>query len=360
MVETLFEVAPYAMVLIDQAGRMMQINAQVEVLFGYHRQELQAKPIQLLLPNCLPSWYTGPASRPLNEPLQTFQTELQGRHKDTGEFPVEIRLTSLLLPAPVAERDATPPHHLVAIFDLVSHKQRAAESAELHHRLHDRRIAEHMALAHKLHNEPLQDLQTLNFTLASLADTMNTAFESDPTAQSMAAMLAEVLQIRESIGHVSKQLRLLHQQLYPLALMSFGLIIALQAYVKSLQVDHPSLHIELKLPTAELDLPLPLRLALYHVCQQALKNIEQHADAHHVEIRLQAQDEEIILEIIDDGCGFDVPPTWITIVRQGHLGLSSAQERIEAVGGRFYVWSAPMRGTTIRVVASIKSTDPIY
>lgn len=359
MVENLFELAPYAMMLVDQAGHIVHVNAQLETLFGYPRQELQAKLVELLLPACLQSWYADPAALPLNSSLPGFQVELQGRHKDMREFPVEIRLAVLPPGVVLAEDAMTNARSLFAIFDLVTHKPRMAKSAEVHHRLHDRHVAENMALGKRLHNEPLQELQTLNFVLAALADTFRTATEEPPSTVTMAAMLADVVQIRENIGRVSKQLRLLHHELYPLALMSFGLTTALQAYIKSLQFSYPTLHIELNLSADDLELPTPVSLALYHVCQQALKNIEQHAHAHHVTLQLQAQPEQITLEIIDDGCGFDVPLDWITIIRQGRLGLSSAQERIEAIGGHLSICSAPAKGTTIRVIAPIKSTDPI-
>ncbi len=347
MVQTLFEFAPYAMVLVNQAGQIVLVNAQLEFLFGYQRQELTAKPIELLLPACLQSWYADPPTSLLNAPGQTCQAELQGKHKDASEFPLEIKFTSLQ-----ADHQL-----LMAIFEIGHHKRKAAESAELQHRLHDRRLAEGMALAQKLHNEPLQDLQILNFTLASLAGTLEAAFDLTPATLSIPTLLAQVLQIRESIGRVSRQLRTLHQELYPPSLTAFGLATAIQSYVKGIQADDPTLEIELALTEDDKLLSTPLRAALYHVCQQALKNIGQHAHARLVEIRLQRAAEQIVLEIIDDGCGFDVPEDWITIGRQGRLGLSSAQERVEAAGGRFYIRSAPDRGTTISVIAPIKSTN---
>jgi PAS domain S-box-containing protein len=354
MVETLFEFAPYAMVLVDPEGHIIRVNAQVELLFGYSRQELQAKAIELLVPACLRRWVADMPMFQSNAPPQGPHVELYGRRKDGSEFPIEIRLTPIRTDNSV-DRDAqTGAQCLVAIFDIANHKRRAAEIAELQHRLHDRRIAEYMDLAQKLHNGPLQDLQILNFTLASLSNALATTPDLEPSTLSTSAMLAEVTQIRESIRRVSSQLRLLHQELYPPTLASFGLATALQSYVKSVQADYPELKIELNLAKDDSLLPAALRAALYHVCQQALKNIGQHAHARHVKIRLQSKDEQIVLEITDDGCGFDVPQDWVTIVRQGRLGLSSAQERTEAVSGRFQICSAPGKGTTISVIAPIK------
>ena len=100
-----------------------------------------------------------------------------------------------------------------------------------------------------------------------------------------------------------------------------------------------------------------VRAALLYVCQQALANIVQHAQAQHVQIKLTTATDHLCLEIIDDGCGFEIPQHWVTIVRQGHFGLASVQERVEAVAGDFHLNSTPGKGTTIRVIAPISSTQ---
>src|SRR6478609_127901 len=88
MVEGLFESAPYAMLLVDGAGRILNGNAQLELLFDYPQAEMLTQSIALLLPTFLR--HISLASSTRMGPL-----ELPGRRKDGMEFPVEIMLASL-------------------------------------------------------------------------------------------------------------------------------------------------------------------------------------------------------------------------------------------------------------------------
>src|SRR5438270_515466 len=74
-------------------------------------------------------------------------------------------------------------------------------------------------------------------------------------------------------------------------------------------------------------LPLEGKQALYRIAQEALHNIVKHACASTVSVRLTRQDGELILEIRDDGKGFDPTSSF-----PGHLGLSSMKERAALLG----------------------------
>src|SRR5262245_18501922 len=91
--QALLELAPDAIVITDQAGRITIANGQAEAIFGYHRDELIGRPIEILMPERFRlrhvhhrTGYVGdPHTRPMGSRL-----DLVARRKDGSEFPVEI------------------------------------------------------------------------------------------------------------------------------------------------------------------------------------------------------------------------------------------------------------------------------
>jgi signal transduction histidine kinase len=93
------------------------------------------------------------------------------------------------------------------------------------------------------------------------------------------------------------------------------------------------------------DLPHTQSLALFHICQEALANAAKHAKAKNVQIAVWSTDERALLEIKDDGTGFDMEKIHTSI---GH-GLANMQTRAHAVGGDIDISSSVQEGTTIFV-----------
>src|SRR5205085_2523996 len=97
----LLEVAPDAMIVVDAQGEIVLINGQTERLFGYQRDELLGKSIDVLVPERFRDghpahrqhYLTDPRTRPMAAGL-----DLCGRRKDGSEFPAEISLAPLVTP----------------------------------------------------------------------------------------------------------------------------------------------------------------------------------------------------------------------------------------------------------------------
>jgi signal transduction histidine kinase len=109
----------------------------------------------------------------------------------------------------------------------------------------------------------------------------------------------------------------------------------------------------LQSPPHEVRLPQSQALALFHICQEALANTGKHSHAHHVSIALWTTADRVLLEISDDGHGFDLNSMKLTL---GH-GLSNMQTRARNAGGDMEITSEVGEGTTILVWVPSK-TDP--
>ena len=95
---------------------------------------------------------------------------------------------------------------------------------------------------------------------------------------------------------------------------------------------------------AKLDsLPQSHSMALFHICQESLANAAKHAAAKRVSVNVWTTDERVVMEVRDNGKGFDLDKMSKSI---GH-GLANMQTRVRAVGGEVDISSAPGEGTTI-------------
>ena len=88
---------------------------------------------------------------------------------------------------------------------------------------------------------------------------------------------------------------------------------------------------------------------ILRIAQEALQNVLKHAQAQHVVVTARAGDEAVLLEVEDDGIGFDpdAPET-----RSRRLGLTSMEERAQRLGGTLEISSVPGAGTTVRLEAA--------
>jgi signal transduction histidine kinase len=90
-------------------------------------------------------------------------------------------------------------------------------------------------------------------------------------------------------------------------------------------------------------LPTSHATALFHICQEALTNVAKHAQASHISVHLWKAPERVLLEITDDGQGFDLRKMSVTL---GH-GLSNMHTRARRVGGDVEITSDTGEGTTV-------------
>jgi signal transduction histidine kinase len=211
-------------------------------------------------------------------------------------------------------------------------REREAEQVRLEREVLDITEGERRRIGHDLHDSLGQRL-----TAASMAtNALVAALQTD--APTMAGRGEELgRQLREAIGEV----RALSHGLAPVALVDEGLMVALTALAES-----SSRGVAVR---CVFECPEPVRLAddsiatqLYRIAQEAVNNALKHAAASEIRIGLEHRADAIVVEIDDDGVGFDES----TSHRNG-IGLRVMRYRAQVIGGTFAIGSAPAGGTRI-------------
>ena len=198
---------------------------------------------------------------------------------------------------------------------------------------------ERARVARELHDSTAQILTAVMLQLGAAA-----------RESTSAPLDARIATLRELAAEALEEVRTLSHTMHPRVLDDLGLVAALEWLARQTRAQEP---LDVRVEGDAFDQPIPSALAsvLYRVAQEALRNAARHAEAKHVVVRLRRDTSSAVLEIEDDGCGFDVA---LAEKRRPGMGLFSMRERIGLVNGRLSVRSTPRRGT--RVVASVPLT----
>jgi signal transduction histidine kinase len=221
---------------------------------------------------------------------------------------------------------------------LAAHAAIAITNARLYEQTRELSIlSERNRLALELHDAVSQRL----FGLVLEAESAETLLDRDAaTAREQVAKLKALAQ------EAREELRSLVFELRPPDLERDGLCGSLRKHVELVQRSQP-VEVALELDAGVDRAPARDR-ELLRVAQEAIHNSLRHARAEHLAVRLRREDGRLVLEIEDDGVGFDPAAGGL---RATHLGLTSMEERARRVGGRLEIHSAPGAGTRVRLEA---------
>ncbi|PRC94295.1 PAS domain-containing sensor histidine kinase [Solimicrobium silvestre] len=187
----------------------------------------------------------------------------------------------------------------------------------------------------ELHDELGQNLTVLRIDFNGLANQLAT---SDP------AIAARLDAIDQVIIRTVDATRLICEELRPGMLDDLGFEAAITSYARSF-TKRFGVPCDLLLDREDYGLDKYLSTAIFRIVQEALTNIARHAQASHAMVALQDCDNGLLLTIADDGIGL---PTELTDERKT-FGILGMKERVNMLGGRIAIDSAPGRGTHIEV-----------
>ncbi len=230
--------------------------------------------------------------------------------------------------------------------DLTRRKQVESELSEVQTRLGERIEDERRKLASKLHDGPVQDLYALDYQLHGLALDLNETHTNEKLKE-VQVLLHQVIDVLlDTVG-----------DLRPTSLAPFGLTAAILSHIHRYKERHPETKVQLDLDEDGQLLTEGLRLGLYRIYQEILRNIEHHANASYLAINLHLSAKQVCLVIEDNGIGFAVPERLVTLVRLGHYGLASIQEQAQRLGGEASITSQLNEGTRVTVCVPIAGSN---
>jgi PAS domain S-box-containing protein len=376
----LYDFAPVGYFSLDEQGIILEVNLTGATLLGVARSQLVQRRLQ---------HFVAPSSRP---DFQTFLAkafiastrhlgEVLFERKDGASFWADLQAAPAVSLRPpkwcrVAVSDITAfkraeaaQHRLEALAVAnqelkreISRRQAAEKGLQQSEQATGRLLAESLRfqaqlremsrqilsaqdeerkrISRELHDIVAQTLTGINVQLATLK---TEATHAVVNPEGLTQHIAQAQQLVEA------SVDLVHQfarELRPAVLDDLGLIPALHSLLKRFMKE-TGVRASLTAFAGVKRLGEAQRTALYRVAQEALKNVARHAQASRVEVSLRKVARAVLLEIHDDGKSFDVK-RMLHPQRNTRLGLLGMRERVEMVGGRFTVQSAPGRGATVQ------------
>ncbi len=213
---------------------------------------------------------------------------------------------------------------------------------EIQHRLIEQREQDRLAIARNIHDGPVQNLTSMLFNVQVAKEDL-----TDPR------MLNEMDQIVQNLKHALQELRHLIFEIRPPSVIRFGLARAIEFHAGELKEKETDLELALDLTDNGKQLSEFACLALYRIYQEAIANVLRHSEATQAWVRLNFAQDKLALEIRDNGKGFAFEGNIGRLAETGHYGLAGIKERVDVIGGKLMVVSAPGSGTTIQVEAPL-------
>jgi signal transduction histidine kinase len=374
----LYDFAPVGYFSIDQQGLIQEVNLMGASMLGAVRARLLQRRLQA---------FVAPTSRPVVDAFLKAAFAKPGKQAceallltaTDAPFWADLQAVSAALPDTPSRwcrlaisdiaalkrgQEALRSVEALAAANLEANKEiarrRAAESllkeneqnqrallaqsqvlqAQLRHLTHQILLAqeeERKQISRQLHDEIAQILTGINVHLAALNETA--LIKPQELRKRIEKTRRLVMQSIDVVHRFARNLR-------PTLLDDLGLIPALRSFIRELaERKGPRIHFTAFAGVETLD--ISRRTVLYRVTQEALTNVVRHAHAESATVCVSKIADAIRLEIRDDGRAF--PAERLLASKTGRLGLLGMRERVEMVGGRFTIESAPGKGTMVSV-----------
>lgn len=325
-----------AIITVDESHRVVQFNAAAEHVFGCPAAEALGAPLDTFIPQRFRAGHAAHMQR-FHETGSTARRMggarvVTGLRRNGEEFPIDASISQV--------DGGGGSHYYTVILRDVTERVRAENELRTSREeikgmaLTSNRVREQEKgrVARELHDELGQALTALKMDAAWLRENL-----SGPREE-LAAKLTEMQVLLDGTVAATRRIS---ADLRPLVLDDLGLAAAAEWLVQNFSA-RTGVACELAIAPG-LDLGEPHATTVFRALQESLTNIAKHAHATQVEVTLEQEGSELVLEVRDDGAGFDTGGPR----RDGAFGLVGMRDRAALLGGKVMVQSAPGKGASI-------------
>jgi PAS domain S-box-containing protein len=309
----IYENALDSMIVLDDGRRVMEANEAAQQLFGTGLEKLREMRWDDLIP-----------VERLAGIEERWRAFLVGGMK-RGDVDVRRADGQQRLVTFSSRANILPGRHLVMLRDITEQREAEDSLRMLSHRLMHLQDEERRRIARELHDSTGQSLAAMQMYLDTIRATAG-------------AMTPKARRALEEATNTCKScttdIRTISYLLHPPLLDELGLLPALEWYVAGFR-ERSGIRISEEIEQPERPLSRDLNTALFRIIQEALTNIRKHAESSKATIRLRVEKSVLILEIKDNGKGFEAER--IGRSRQGvnglGVGITGMRERVRQLGG---------------------------
>ncbi|MBK6005343.1 CHASE3 domain-containing protein [Ramlibacter ginsenosidimutans] len=322
-------VTDYAIYMLDAAGRVQSWNPGAQRIKGYTPDEIVGQHFACFYP---------PEDRSAGKPAHALEiATAEGRfteeawrlRKDGSRFWASVTMT------PLKDAQGRITGYAKITRDLTERMEaeRAQHARELSMRLIAAQEEERRHIARELHDETGQSLTLIRMNLSELA--------RQPGGGDR-IVTDSIRLVEAAMAHI----RSLSLRLRPPMLDDLGLSEALEWMLEQ-QARAAGWTTALEAPEFEERLPQDIETACFRIAQEALTNATRYSGATEVRVKVRLEPGQLLLEVRDNGRGFDLARYRSPEERTRHFGLVSMTERAALVGGELSIETAPGQGTSI-------------
>lgn len=314
---------------VSRTAVSAETGKKLELVFGVHRKPARLSELE---DAALEDFF--PGSRELED---GYVVPLFERNSYLGSI-IQAGRADITLSVDEQDLLATIANQVAAAVARARLGENLREDEIVHRRLLHQTItaqeSERKRLASEIHDSVVQALVGISYSLQAVEKKIMPTIYGE--------LHDDLKQLEEQLTNSIKELREMLVGLRPPMLDEMGLFTALETHFKNFG-QRTGLQTSLQLPEDHPQLTRDAEINLFRIIQEALNNVEKHAEAAHVTIEIEATPRRLYVTIRDDGKGLSKERGR----KPRALGIASMRERTELLGGTLKIKSEPDRGTVV-------------